>query len=244
MGLTTSTDGLGQSGAGHAKLLVWEVLRAYPPVFGVPYYANAASDGTLALGHKVVPNAGWALHDPRKVGQEANKFVFNRPNHYPVGATATGTNPWAGRHGLGIWGASGGSSDSTGSSSSTGVTGTPAGVLTATDSLAWYESISMGWADAATPQYPHHDEHDPSPDTRACPAKRLSFAMAQAFLEALAQLGALHDAETGWGVVGGRDAVQQPTINTGSAWSSFELQHGQMGRQWQRRSLREQGFGR
>jgi hypothetical protein len=170
------------SGSRDAPKLLWETLRTYPSVLGVPFYNTA--------GKRTVPIVGWAGHDPVVVGQDANAFMFNRPSR----AKKVGGGPMA-----------------------------------ASDSLDWYEKISMGWSDYAAPGYgtPAFDEtkvgpnHPKSWDSRYCPAKRFSFAMAQAFIEALELEGGVEE----WRVRGGREKLTKSPFQWPSAgWDGFVLE--------------------
>ena len=74
--------GLKDGGTRDAYLLVWETLRAFPPVFGVPL---PGKDGKGE--HAVV---AWALHDPLVVGQDANIFMWDRATRAKRGDGSSG----------------------------------------------------------------------------------------------------------------------------------------------------------
>jgi len=264
-------------GSDDVKLLVWEVARAYPPVFGFPFY-------DVASGHRHLPNVGWAMHDPDAVGAGANDFVFRRParlgvqvpaaptatasgaaatayatGHFsavsemwktdsssaadvPAGGSQTdtanglwseeaeavgaGNDIWNRRLSDDIWTSSPGTDPLWGDSGHIGGSGGNSASSTLQDaaaSLQVYEALSLGWADAATPNYPHHDELRPSVDARYCPAKRMSMAMAVAFVEAMQLEGGVQR----WAVDGGTAAITRPAVSTGTAWDGFVLRDAQ-----------------
>ena len=73
---------LKDGGTRDAYLLVWETLRAFPPVFGVPL---PGKDGKGE--HAVV---AWALHDPLVVGQDASIFMWDRATRAKRGDGSSG----------------------------------------------------------------------------------------------------------------------------------------------------------